>query len=197
MATGYDAAALDRWADAARGWSRGEGLPDGLAEDTDLRWVVVRRLAQLGLVDEAGIEAFRVADDTLTGHLAALTARAALPEQGAKEWAWTQLTTGRDRTNYELVALAEGFWTGGSPELLTPYAERYARDVPPMHTWLGEDALAKVAIVAYPSRLVSPTVLQVTEGVLADPGLSPAVRRAVVDQSSAMREALRSLATFG
>ncbi|CCH78785.1 putative aminopeptidase [Nostocoides japonicum T1-X7] len=182
--------------DLLRSWSRGEGLPDGFGDDRDLRWLVVRRLAQLGLVDDAAIEDFRAADDTLTGHLASLTARAARPDPEAKAWAWSELTTNRERSNYELNALAEGFWASGSRDLLLPYAARYATDIPPLSGWLGEDALARVATLAYPSRLVSEDVLRTIERVVTDPDLSPAVRRAVVDQGSAMREALRSLATF-
>ena len=80
---------------------------------------------------------------------------------------------------------------------MRPYAERYFTDVPAMAGWVGEDALARVATLAYPSRVVDDEVVALSERVLAEGRLTAAVRRSVVDAESQLREALRSRATFG
>jgi aminopeptidase N len=177
-------------------WAAGKDLPEGLDGDSDFRWLVVRNLAGHGLVDTDRIDRFRAEDDTLQGRLGALTATASLPTAEAKEWAWRELATNRDRSNYELNALAQGFWHGPT-EVLRPYVERYFADVPALTEWLGEDAVARVATLAYPARVVEARTADHSARALAREDLTPAVRRAIVDADSELREALRSRATFG
>ncbi|MEO7069181.1 MAG: aminopeptidase N [Nostocoides sp.] len=182
--------------DVLQAWASGDGVPEGLAGDDDFRWVVVGRLAELGIIGDAEIDAYLAADSTLTGALAALTARAEQPSPAAKAWAWSELTTNRDRSNYELNALAAGFWRARDPLVVEPYAARYFTEVPAIGGWLGEDALARVAVLAYPARVLDPEVLERSDDLLRSDDLSPAVRRAVIDQSSELRESLRSLKRF-
>ncbi len=66
-----------------------------------------------------------------------------------------------------------------------------------MAAWVGEDALATVARLAYPARAVEQDTLELSAAALAREDLTPAVRRAMVDADSQLREALRSRATFG
>ncbi|TQJ49508.1 aminopeptidase N [Phycicoccus sp. SLBN-51] len=179
-----------------RPWAERSGLPAGLERDSDFRWLVVRNLAGQGLVDRDFIERVRRDDDTLSGRLGELTARAALPGE-AKAWAWEQLTANRERSNYELNALAGGFWAGDDLETLRGFVPRYFTDVPAMAQWVGADALGRVATLAYPSRVVEPATADASAEALAGDGLTPAVRRSVVDADSELREALRSRALFG
>jgi aminopeptidase N len=183
--------------DLLRAWAVGKDLPTGLVGDSDFRWIVVRNLAAGGMLDRAGIHAVQTQDDTLQGRLGALTALAAMPTEDAKEWAWNELTTNRDRSNYELNALAQGLWHADGPELLRPYVARYFEDVPAMTAWVGEDAIARVATLAYPGRVVEDATVAASRAALAREGLSPAVRRAVVDGESELREALASRVAFG
>jgi aminopeptidase N len=180
-----------------RRWAEGAGLPPGLGDDSDLRWLVVRNLATRGQVDDGFIEGVRRDDDTLAGRLGALTARASLPEAVAKEWTWEQLTANRERSNYELNALAAGFWAQDDLEVLRGYVPRYFADVPQMERWVGADALGRVATLAYPSRVVELPTAAASAAALAGTALSPAVRRSIVDADSELREALRSRAVFG
>jgi aminopeptidase N len=168
-----------------------------LDDDSDFGWLAVRNLASRGVVDSSFVERARDADDTLQGRLSALTAVASMPSAGAKEWAWRELTTNRDRSNYELNSLAQGFWEGTDLEAVRPYAERYFADVPAMAQWVGEDALSRVATLAYPSRVVEEEVAALSARVRESGRLTAAVRRSVVDAESQLREALRSRATFG
>lgn len=174
-----------------RPWADGIDLPEGLAGDADFRWIVLGQLARRGVIERADIEQARAADQTMTGNLGALTATAALPSAEDKAAAWTDLTTNSARSNYELVAIASGFWGPEDRSLVKPYIERYFTDVPAMASWLGEDALSRVASVAYPSRFATEDTLALSEACLAG-DLDHGVRRAIVDAQSALTEALRS-----
>ncbi|GAB3108354.1 aminopeptidase N [Janibacter alkaliphilus] len=179
-----------------RPWADGRGLPSGLEGDQDFRWIVLGQLARRGLLDEAGIDAALAHDRTMTGALGALTARAAIPTPEAKEAAWRELTTSRELSNYELVALAAGFWGPADRDLVLPYVERYFADVPAMSGWIGEDALSRVALMAYPSRIVTPETLRLSRATLERADLPQGVRRSMVDAQSELEEALLSRERF-
>ena len=180
-----------------RDWAGRQHLPRGLAGDSDFRWLVVRNLAARGLVDPDFIEIVRRDDDTLAGRLGALGARAALPGAEAKEWAWRELTTNRDRSNYELNALAGGFWSEDDLDVVRGYVPRYFAEVPSLSAWVGADALGRVATLAFPARVVEQATADASAEALEDDGgITPAVRRSIVDADSELREALRSRRRF-
>ncbi|KQU64641.1 aminopeptidase N [Phycicoccus sp. Root101] len=180
-----------------RAWAAGERRPVGLEGDSDFGWIVVRNLASHGLAGRELIEATRERDDTLQGRLSALMAGASMPDTEAKAWAWGEITTNRERSNYELNALAQGFWSSGELDVLRPYAARYFSDVPAMSAWVGDDALARVAQLGFPSRVVEEATDDMARAALQRTDLTPAVRRGIVDARSELGEALRSRATFG
>jgi aminopeptidase N len=179
-----------------RAWADGEGLPGGLEDDGDFRWIVVRNLASRGLIGVAEVEAFRAKDDTLQGGLNALMCRACLPDPEAKAWAWTQLTGREGRSNYEMVHLARGFWTAPDDDLVVDYVPRYFTDVPAMSEWVGEDALSRVVLVAFP-RVFTDETARLSAATIGRDDLTPAVHRSLVDADAELREALASRATFG
>jgi len=179
-----------------RAWADGSSLPDGLQDDGDFRWIVVRNLASRGLIDVAGVESYRAKDDTLQGGLNALLCRASLPDPEAKDWAWEQLTGRHGRSNYEMVHLARGFWSAPDDALVSDYVSRYFTDVPAMAEWVGEDALSRVVLVAFPKVFTDETA-QLSARTLERHDLTPAVRRSLVDADAELREALASRATFG
>ena len=55
-------------------------LPEGMASDTDLRWLVLRNLAASGTIGEPEIDAALELDRTLQGSLQALRAKASRPD---------------------------------------------------------------------------------------------------------------------
>ncbi len=177
-------------------WVGGRSLPAGLDDDADFRWIVLRTLARLGLADDALIARVEGDDTTLSGQLAALGARAARPGIPDKEWAWAELTQNRARSNYELNALAAGFWSSGSLEDLRPYAARYVSDIPHLAQWLGADALDRVAILAFPGRVVEPETVDLVREAMARPDLTAGVRRSMADELSKLEEALASRARW-
>ncbi len=179
-----------------RAWADGSQLPEGLSDDGDFRWIVVRNLAARGLLDVPGVEAFRAKDDTLQGGLNALMCRAALPTTDDKAWAWEQLTGRLGRSNYEMVHLARGFWMAPDDALVADYVSRYFVDVPAMSGWVGEDALSRVVLVAFPKVFTDDTA-RLSADALGRHDLTPAVRRSLVDADAELREALESRSTFG
>jgi aminopeptidase N len=180
-----------------RRWAGGEQLPEGLAEDTDFRWVVVCNLARRGAIGAAEIDEALLRDHTMQGNLKALQARASAPDASAKVWAWEQLTGDHGRSNYEMNALATGFWEASDQDVLRPFVPRYFTDVPALAGRVGQDALATVAALAYPKRMVESDTADQSMASLARTDLTAAVRRAIVDADSQLREALASRATFG
>jgi aminopeptidase N len=178
-------------------WAGGDGLPAGLEHDSDFRWLVVGALARRGWLGEDGIDTARRADNTLTGKLAALASRASIPTEAAKAWAWLELTGNPEISNYEANAIAGSFWNSGPLDLLTQYRQRYVSDVPAMARTMGDDALQRVAQLAFPSRLVDLETEGVIVAALESEVLTPGVRRAMVDALSELREALASRERFG
>lgn len=177
-------------------WVEGRSLPTGLEGDSDFRWVVVRTMARLGLADESFIAAVAAEDTTLSGHLAALGARAARPGAAEKEWAWSQITQNRQLSNYELNALATGFWSSGTLEDLRPYAARYVTDIPRLAQWVGADALDRVAALAFPAPVVESETVDLVREAIARPDVPAGVRRSMADELSKLEEALTSRARW-
>ena len=139
-------AMLSEDVEALRGWLRsGEARP-GLGVGRDTRWLVVRRLVELGAEGEPLVDAEEAADRSSSGRQSALSARAALPDAGAKEKAWSRLVD-PGVSNRDFEAIVAGFWTAGQEELLTPYLGRYL-EVGPRIAGRGQAFAAEVADAA-------------------------------------------------
>ncbi len=126
IAKAYPPAAHDAEAVARlQGWLLGDGVPDGLSIDPELRWSVVRHLARLGRMDAAGIDAEQDRDQTITGAEQAAAARAARPTVEAKAEAWRLAAESDDVPNGTQRVVCLAFWQPGQDEVLAPYVERY------------------------------------------------------------------------
>jgi aminopeptidase N len=112
-----------------RGWlASGESRP-GLAVDRDTRWIVVRRLVELGAEGDPLVDREAEADRSSNGHQSALAARASRPAARAKEEAWRQILDPHV-SNRDFGALVAGLWSAGQEELVEPYLDRYLEDAP-------------------------------------------------------------------
>ncbi len=180
-----------------REWAGGLGLPQGLGGDSDFRWIVLRNLSARGLLSPVELDAAAHDDATIQGRLNALECRASMPDAESKAWAWAELTgRGGGHSNYELNHLAQGFWQFEDADVVRPYVERYFTDVPAMREWVGEDALARVAQLAFP-MVVEERTDELSRAALARPDLSAAVRRSMLDADWKLQEALASRRRFG
>jgi aminopeptidase N len=115
--------------DVLRRWLESGAARAGLDVDRDTRWLVVRRLVELGASGRELIEAEAAADRSSNGHQASLAALAGRPESAAKEDAWQRICDS-NVSNRDFTALVAGLWTPGQEELFAPYLDRYLEDAP-------------------------------------------------------------------
>jgi aminopeptidase N len=180
-----------------REWLAGAGLPAGLVVDAELRWAILHRLAQLGELDEPGIAAEAARDHSSQGAVHAARCRAARPDRRAKRAAWNAIMHDAQRPNYELYALAEGFWEPDQRELTDRYVERYFEQIGATSQLRSGWVVDRLAKLAYPWTAVDPATLVATERLLADGGLASGIRRSVADAGDELRRAVAARARFG
>jgi aminopeptidase N len=183
-------------AERLEAWLRREELPEGIALDLDLRWRVLIRLATLGAVDLAELDRQLEAEPTAVARVGHAGARASLPTVEAKEWAWSCFTGEVDLPNYELEAVALGFWRGAQSELTTPYVERYFADLPgTVHRRSGW-VLADAAEHFFPRTSLTRETLGRAEALIADSDLDLSIRRRLVDAADDLERKLAVLEAF-
>ncbi|GIE33796.1 aminopeptidase [Actinoplanes italicus] len=150
--------------DQLRRWLDSGATDHGLTLDPELRWTVVHRLAELGGLDEAGIEAERLRDGTADGVLGSLTALAARPTAEAKASAWAAMTGDPEISVRRFRALADGLWSPAQRGLLTPYIAGYVSAAPA----LAERGSAFAAVVgrAFPALALTDQELDLVRDAL-------------------------------
>jgi aminopeptidase N len=168
-------------------------IPPGLVVDTELRWLVLRRLAALGRAEVDRLDAELRADATAAGqrqHAAALAAR---PLAAAKEQAFAVLTEQAELSNDLARAVAGGFWQHGQEDLLRPWAARYFAALPGIWASRGPAVALQITRLLYP-QLDEPETLTRTDDVLADPDLPAGCRRILLERRDEIARALRARA---
>ncbi|WP_148615636.1 aminopeptidase N [Nocardioides rubriscoriae] len=155
--TSRDAALLQGWLDA-------DGV-DGLSWYAGLRWRVVARLAAIGAVDEAAVEAERLRDGTVDGELGAARALAARPTPEAKAAAWAAATE-PDVANRRFEALTGGLWQPEQAALVAPYVDRYLAEAPALAE--RGQAFAQAVGRAFPAVALDAARLDAVEAALTD-----------------------------
>ncbi|WP_394263941.1 aminopeptidase N [Trueperella sp.] len=182
--------------DLVAGWLEGADVPDGLEVDANFRWVVLRRLAAAGRVDEDALNTeLTERDNTASGAAGAARARASISDAGAKERAWEDITGGKI-SNTVQRSLALGF-TEGKPELLVPYVDRYFGEL--LNQWENRTLQfsQNFSIYAFPIPLVGLDVgvdlVERTQQWLDDNGdAAPALRRMVSEGLSRAERAAKA-----
>jgi aminopeptidase N len=178
-------------------WLAGRGVPSGLVVDADLRWAIVTRLAALGAIDEAAIEAELERDRSSEGTVHAARSRAARPDAAAKEAAWRTLMTDADCPNYVLYALAGGFWQPHQRELTRPFVAAYFADIGAASALRSGWIADRIALLAYPRTAVAESTVAATEALLAAGDLAGGVQRSIADAGDDLRRALHVRRRFG
>ena len=175
-----------------RGWLDGVDLPDGLTVDTDLRWIFVLRLAALGDLDDAAIDAEMSRDDTITGHENAAHARAARPDATAKADAWDLALHRPDTPNGTLYQVVIGFNQIGQDDVLDPYLDRYFDEIEGVWARMDHSSAQDVCYALYPRRRATQGVLDTTDAWLgAHQSAAPALLRIVGENRDTVARALR------
>ncbi len=164
-------------------------IPPGLVVDTELRWLVLRRLAALGRADVDRLDAELREDATAAGerqHAAALAAR---PLAAAKEQAFAMLTEQAELSNDLARAVATGFWQYGQEDLLRPWAARYFAALPGIWASRGPAVALQITRLLYP-QLDEPETLTLTDDFLAATDMPAGCRRTVLERRDDTARAL-------
>ncbi|MGW0751654.1 aminopeptidase N [Streptomyces sp. NPDC002587] len=177
--------------DTVAGWLADDSVPGGPELDPELRWRILARLAVLGAVGEAEIDAALAADPSATGEEGAARCRAALPTAQAKAVAWDRLFHDDSLSNYLFSATAQGFWQPEQTDLVKEYVERFYPEAVALAARRGPAIGEAIGRWAFPVYAVDETNLQAGHACLAGPDILPLLRRKLVDQLDDLARALR------
>ncbi|MFI6940901.1 aminopeptidase N [Streptomyces sp. NPDC050418] len=179
-------------ADVIRAWFDEGTVPGGPELDPELRWRLLTRLAVLGAVDDAVIEAELLHDPSATGQEGAARCRAALPDPVAKEAAWEAMFGGADSlSNYLFVATAQGFWQPEQLDLVRPYVTRFFTDAIATAGRRGPALADAIGRHAVPAAVVEPATLELGERCLEGDDVPAPLRRRLADHMDDLARALR------
>jgi aminopeptidase N len=176
--------------DLLSGLLSGDVVIDGLSVDTDLRWILLRRLVSRGVLGEPAIEAELASDPTDAGERHAATCRAAIPTIAAKEETWDQLTSGK-LTIAMFRAVLAGFADPDADELLEPYVPAYFQVIGDVwRDW--SSAMAQDFVSgAYTICPVSTGTVDATDGYIVANDPPAALRRLLIEGRDEVLRALR------
>ncbi|MFN8170111.1 MAG: aminopeptidase N [Candidatus Nanopelagicales bacterium] len=185
------AARTPEHAAVVRSWLSG-GAPEGLAVDTDLRWTLLQRLVALGAAEESEIDAELEADDTATGHRQAAMARAAVPTAEAKERAYAAVMRTEDELpNALLTATIAGFVQPDQRDLHRAFLGRYFDSLPSVWAERTNETAQSITLGFYPTLLVEPETLALTDAFLARDDVPSGARRLVEEARDGVERSLR------
>ncbi|MDT9592376.1 aminopeptidase N [Nocardioides zeae] len=159
----------------------GRGVPAGITVDEAVRWRILVRLAVLGHLEAAELDAELAAAPSAVARVEHARARASLPSAEAKAWAWSHFTGASTASNYEVEAIGLGLWRRGQEEVTGPYVERYLTELPGIAEVFSGWLLADVTEAYFPLTARSPEVLERARALAGDDRLPPPVRRRVGD----------------
>jgi aminopeptidase N len=171
----------------------------GLVVDTDLRWRIVTALAAAGVVDADGadtpfIDAEAQRDPTAAGKRHAAAAAAARPQPAVKEAAWQQVIDDDTLPNITARSIIGGIVQPGQHDLMKPFRSKYFEAVRGVWERRSSEVAQTVVIGLYPAWDISQAGLDAADGFLADPDISPPLRRLVVEGRAGVERALRARA---
>jgi len=184
----------DEALDLVAGLLDGSRTIDGLAVDTDLRWVLLTALAGKGRADHTAIEAELARDNTISGQEHAASALTVRPSAEAKAQAWHDAIERDDVPNETQRSIALAFPTPGQAELLTPYLEKYLGVAETIWEEKGVQRASTALEYMFPMPLVSDETLARVDQWLAESSANPAAKRYVNEGRADMVRALAAQA---
>ena len=177
---------------ALRGWLDGNGVPDGLTVDTELRWTVLQSLVANGAAGAADVDAELAADRTASGEREAAYAHALVPTAENKAAVWALLTGPDALPNWRNRALLQGFTHPAQVELTAPYRERYFATVDQVWAQRDSEPAQEFVQLAYPAYLVEEDTVAATDAWLAQDGRPASLRRLVAEGRDGVVRALKA-----
>jgi aminopeptidase N len=190
-----DAAQSEDHLGTVRGLLDGSASFEGLAVDTDLRWLAVTSLAASGVGDaDALVEAELERDPTDRGQRHAIAARSARPSEEAKAEAWRTILEDRTLSEAMLGAAMRGFQQPGQDELLGPYADRYFEALPGVWEERDLEYALEFGEQMYPKWVVTDATIEATDHSLAGEDVAGPIRRLLLEGRDRIERALRARA---
>jgi aminopeptidase N len=170
-----------------------DALRAAAGDDLDLRWRTLVRLAELGDYDQAAVDGLVGRDPNPDAWVRALAVRAAQPDQAAKLQVWEAVVDKLEVPMGMLREVATAFWRPGQDELLAPFADRF-RDALPSRGDAGWIVGMSITRSMFPLYAVDPAFVDaVTASADAD-GVTPVVRKCVLEKTDQLRRMLVSRA---
>ncbi|MGH3978063.1 MAG: aminopeptidase N [Pseudonocardiaceae bacterium] len=183
--------------DTLAGWLVGDGVPDGLAVDTDLRWRVLHALVAHGSASEPEIAAEYERDPTATGRRQAERARALVPTPEAKEQAWQRAMRDDELPNAVTEAIITGFNHPAQKQLLVPYMDRYFAEIAEVWARRTSERAQSCVLGLFPGWVVEQCCVAAADRWLASEEHPPALRRLVSEGRAGVVRALAARAFDG
>ena len=187
-------ALLEGTAPAEGAGSTSDAAPiHGLTVDTDLRWTFLHALARGGHADQTRLDAELMRDATAAGRRKHAGCLAARPTAEAKAAAWKLAVESGDQPTDLLRDLLLGLAaTPERPDLLLPFVERYFTALDEVWSQRSIENSRRIAVLAFPSRVVEEATLARTDRWLAEDGHAPALRRLVLEARDDLARALKA-----
>lgn len=186
------AASTDEQVDFLAALLSGDERLEGLALDTDLRWVLLQALVARGRAGEAEIAAMAQQDPTAAGVRAAVTARALVPTAEAKAAAWSTVMTASDLSHAVMRAVLMGFRSPLQAELLAPYSAEYFEQAAEIWQRFTPETARVIIVGLFPSwsSAISEQTLRRADAFLANTSRPAALLRLVLEGRSDIARAL-------
>ncbi|HEY5836899.1 aminopeptidase N [Streptomyces sp.] len=185
-----DAAVLRQW------YTEG-AIPGAPDLDPELRWRILLRLAVLGAVTAADIDAELARDPSAKGREGAARCRAALPDPAAKAAAWASLFHDDSLSNYLFTATAQGFWHPEQHDLLRDYVPRFFPDAVALAARRGPAISEAAGRYAFPATFADADTLALGRSTLATSDPIPALHRVLTDRLDDLARAIRVRGVYG
>jgi aminopeptidase N len=166
----------------------------GLVIGSELRWALLQRLAVIGRVGDAEIDAELKRDNTDAGHRSAAGCRAAIGDAEHKDAAWQLLAESADISTDLLRSVAFGFHQPEQARLLAPYAARYFEVLPSIWSASGGHLRVARGAALFPMTAASDELIGQIDAFLAAGEREPGLVRVLVERRDQVVRALRSRA---
>jgi aminopeptidase N len=173
-------------------WLAGDGVPDGVKIEGELRWQLVQALVANGAADPSIIADEFAADQTAAGEIGSALATALIPTPASKEAVWLEMTTEPDLINSRNRALVLGFQHPAQVELTAPFMRRFFEEVANVWKIRDSEPGQEFVSVAYPAYQVSPETVAAAESWLAEDGHPAPLRRLIAEGNDRVKRAIRA-----
>ena len=172
-----------------------DGAIPGLVVDSELRWIFVHGLAELGAISRADIDAEKERDNTFSGQYLHARAIASMRDADQKKKTYDSIAHD-DLTNTVRQSAIVGFQRPSQRELLRPFVDAYFADVAEIWSKKSFEIGSSFAESMYPLYITEQSTVDKTDAWLANEGKSaPAgLVRAIAENRDALLRALRAQA---